>query len=176
MPDAAFQELNSVPVSDMVESMAAGIAQAQLELDMMSMRLAEFLSGKYRDPDNHNQVVDTRISFGGEQLSLMALGFTPTFYQFVETVIEVKVSVSTNREESSERTETTTTTTKQTKRHGFLGLGGSTTTTRTSTVSARYASRFQYSAEGASLIRTKIVPVPPPAVLQERMAELAQES
>lgn len=176
MPDATFQELNSVPVSDMVESMARGIAQAQFELDMMSTRVAEMLSGKARNPENPDQVVDTRISFGGEQLSLMELGFTPTFYQFVETVIEVKVSVSTNRETSSERTESSSTTTTETKRRGFLGLGGSTTTTRTSSVSARYASRFQYSAEGASFIRTKLVPVPPPAILHERMAELVAET
>ncbi|NUM46518.1 MAG: hypothetical protein HUU38_17580 [Anaerolineales bacterium] len=175
MPDTSLQELSDVPVGDMVQAMAAGIAQAQFELDMMSTRIAEMLAGAYQDEENPGKLIDARVDFGGEQLSLMELGFTPTFYQFIETVIEVKVSVSTSRESSSERTESSSTTTSETKRRGFLGLGGSTTTTRTSSVSARYASRFQYSAEGASLIRTKLVPVPPPTVLQERMLELAQD-
>ena len=175
MTEAAFQELESVPVSEMVQSMAAGIAQAQFDLDLMSTRIAEMLSGIYHDAEDSNKAIDTRIEFGGERLSLMELGFTPSFYQFVETVIEVKVSVSINRETSSERTETSRTTVTRKKRHGFLGTGGSTTTTRTSSVSARYASRFQYSAEGASLIRTKIVPVPPPTILQQRIQEVLHD-
>ncbi len=38
-----------------------------------------------------------------------------------------------------------------------------------SSVSASYSAKYQYSAEGSSLMRTKLVPVPPPAILEERI-------
>jgi hypothetical protein len=42
----------------------------------------------------------------------------------------------------------------------------------TSQVNASYANKYSYSVEGSSLLRTKLVPVPPPAVLEERIREL----
>ena len=51
---------------------------------------------------------------------------------------------------------------------GFFLFGGG-YSARASSVSASYASKYQYSAEGSSLMRTKIVPVPPPPVLEERI-------
>jgi hypothetical protein len=117
------------------------------------------------------------VVFGGEALSLLELGFTPSFYQFVDTVVEIKVSVSMTREEtmSVERQESTTQTQRWTE-GGFLGIGGTQhTRTNTTTVSSQFASRFQYSAEGASVVRTKLVPVPPPAALASLVRELAAE-
>lgn len=40
---------------------------------------------------------------------------------------------------------------------------------QTTQVDATYSSKYSYSAEGASLLRTKLVPVPPPAILEERI-------
>jgi hypothetical protein len=40
---------------------------------------------------------------------------------------------------------------------------------QTTQVDATYSAKYSYSAEGASLLRTKLVPVPPPAVLEERI-------
>ena len=53
-------------------------------------------------------------------------------------------------------------------------ITGFTAGLKVSTVSAAFASKYQYSAEGSSLLRTKLVPVPPPAILQERMRRLAE--
>ena len=39
-------------------------------------------------------------------------------------------------------------------------------------VSASFSSKYQYSAEGSSLMRTKLVPIPPPALLEERIRAL----
>ncbi|NJM78964.1 MAG: hypothetical protein HC854_03825 [Flavobacterium sp.] len=39
-------------------------------------------------------------------------------------------------------------------------------------------SKYSYSAEGSSLLQTKLVPIPPPAVLEERIQlqmEIARE-
>ncbi|WP_207680671.1 hypothetical protein [Desulfonema magnum] len=161
-------------MAEMVGSMAMGIAEAQFDLDMTSTRIAEMMTGKYKTDDG--ETMDTMVMFNDQKLSLLELGFTPSFYQFVEAVLDIKVSVSINQDQTSEQEKTTTTTKTKTKRHGFLGLGGSTTTTKVTTVSARFSSRFQYSAEGASVIRTKMVPVPPPSILQDRMRELAEEN
>ncbi len=162
-------------MAEMLESMAVGIAEAQHELDLMSTRVAEMMSsGEYSVGAGRS--VDKRMDFHGERLSLMELGLSPSFYQLVEAILEIKVSVTINRERITSREKTDTKKVVKVKRHGFFGLGGSTTTTRTTSVSARYSNRFQYSAEGASQIQTRMVPIPPPNILQERMRELAQAS
>ena len=92
MPEAISQQLSDVPVADMVESLALGIAEAQLELDLTSARVAEMMTGKYTGVDGND--VDVRLTFQDKELSLLELGFTPTFYQFVETILEVKVNRS----------------------------------------------------------------------------------
>ena len=39
---------------------------------------------------------------------------------------------------------------------------------------ANYSNKYSYSVEGASLLRTKLVPVPPPSVLEDRIREVMQ--
>jgi hypothetical protein len=41
----------------------------------------------------------------------------------------------------------------------------------TSQVNASYSQKYSYSAEGSSLLRTKLVPIPPPAILEERIRQ-----
>lgn len=49
------------------------------------------------------------VEFGdGQKYSLLEPGFTPTFYQFVDTVIELKLSISMKTETASERKSSTT--------------------------------------------------------------------
>lgn len=175
---AIGQELLDVPFPEMVQSMALGIAEAQFELDRVGMRLAQMMSGTFEveeiDPITGEKTVteqDYTVSFAGEELSLLELGFTPTFYQFVDTLIEVKISISISTETSYERSQTVVR--GSAFGGGFLGFGGG--KMRVSTVSARYASKYQYSAEGSSLLRTKLVPVPSPAVLEERIRGILDE-
>ena len=60
---------------------------------------------------------------------------------------------------------------------GLIGIGGTKRTrTNTTTVSSQFSSRFQYSVEGASVVRTKLVTVPPPAALTGLVRELAAET
>jgi hypothetical protein len=108
------------------------------------------------------------------RLSLLELGFTPTFYQFVDTIIEVKISITITQENSS----TTTTGDTSTARAASIGFrftpfgrgrGSAQTQTTTSQVNATYSNRYSYTAEGSSLLRTKLTPLPPPAVLEERI-------
>lgn len=180
------KELLQVPFAELVKSMATGIAEAQLALDMTSLRVAQMMAGKTQvqktdqngNPvlkDGKPELVEEKhyVDFDGAEYSLLELGFTPTFYQFVDTIIEIKMSVSVSMEERSEE--------KRSNVSSSLSFGGSlgfqsisgAASLNVSTVSASFASKFQYSAEGASLMRTKLVPVPAPAILEERIRRIA---
>ena len=153
------QELAAIPFDELITSMGLGIAKAQLELDKHSTQIAHLMSGA-NDSD--------RVTFDNERLSLMELGLTPSFYQFVESTIEIKIVVKMT---TSETTETTTHTVNEKKERvgGIFGFGSKVKSVQTTTVDAKYARKYDYSVEGSSLVRTKLVPVPPPAILQERI-------
>lgn len=154
-----FAEIATVPVDQLIESVATGIANAQYQLDLTSLKIAQRMSGLDKE---------SRVSLGSKTYSLLELGFTPTFYQFIETVIEVKVSISTSTTDTSSTKDTTTSSSKD----KTWGITSSTVTANASSVTASYASKYQYSGEASSLIRTKIVPVPAPALLSERIRAL----
>jgi uncharacterized protein YjdB len=169
------QELLNVPFGDMVESLGMAIAEAQHALDMNSVMMAQIMSGSsYIDTDDEGKEVlrpGVKVNFGGRSLSLLELGFTPTFYQFVDTIIEVKISISMHSEDSR----STKTSSTDVSASAKVGWGRAKTKVNTSSVSASYASKNSYSAEGASLIRTKLVPIPPPAILEQRIKKLMEE-
>lgn len=109
------------------------------------------------------------------RLSMMELGFTPTFYQFVDTIIEVKISIKYTAEgESSVSTTRNYKSSSASLGFGFAKVKAG-TNVQTSQVNASYSQKYSYSAEGSSLLRTKLVPVPPPAVLEERIQRLMDE-
>lgn len=169
------QELLNVPFGDMVEALGMAIADAQHALDMNSVMMAQIMSGSsYFDVDEQgNDVVrpGIKVTFGGRSVSLLELGFTPTFYQFVDTIIEVKISISMHSEDSRTSSSKRTDVNARAK----LGWGKVSTKVSTTSVSASFAAKNSYSAEGASLIRTKLVPIPPPAILEQRIQKLMEE-
>lgn len=169
-------ELLAVPFPDMIKRLGVGMAEAQLQLDLVSMRIARLMAGYDEDeeaaPEGGAPVPKSRrylIQLGdGKDYSLMELGFTPTFYQFVDTVIELKVSISMASEQEFKSSQSNTAVSAK----GFavpFAAGGS---VRASSVSASYAAKYQYSAEGSSMMRTKLVPLPPPALFEERVRAL----
>ena len=173
-------DLLAAPFPMLVRNLAVGIAEAQLELDMVSLKIARLMAGyEIEEADETDTEGPPSVSSpsgnaerkylvefsNGELYSLLELGFTPTFYQFVDTVIEVKLSItmSTERNQTHKRSQV---------KAGFKGValpffaGGSISA---SSVSASFSSKYQYSAEGSSVMRTKLVPVPAPALLEERI-------
>jgi hypothetical protein len=180
MDQQLAQQLSEIPFGELLASMGRGVAEAQFALDKMSSLVALTLSGKYQlETDAAGEWIvaarDNRVLFGGEELSLLELGFTPTFYQFVDTILEIKVSISMTMDQSiTEARSDTLSDTQSWTEGGFLGIGGTKRTkTNTTTVSSQFSSRFQYSTEGASVVRTKLVPVPPPSALTSLVRELA---
>lgn len=122
------------------------------------------------------------------RLSMLELGFTPTFYQFVDTIIEVKIAIKITR--SFEYTQSTKRANQSTssQRSGSAAVGfglfsgvsvgsksANATQVSTSQVDASYTQKYGYSAEGSSLLRTKLVPLPPPPILEERIRRQMDE-
>ena len=177
-PGRIGQALLDVPFPQMIRSMGLAVAEAQYELDLVGIKISQMMSGKKYEievPDpakpgekKLQEMPAVRVNFGGEDFSLLELGFTPTFYQFVDTIIEVKVSISMNYEHSASLSASHTA--ASAVGGAFLCFGGARAST--TSVSASFASKFQYSAEGSSLMRTKLVTVPTPAVLEERIRAL----
>jgi hypothetical protein len=167
-------ELLAVPFPEMIQRLGVGIAQAQLQLDLVSLRIARLMAGYDEEadkttPGEGNVSKRFLVKFGdGQEYSLMELGFTPTFYQFVDTVIELKMSISMRTDVES-KVETSSSVTAGGAFWTPFGGGGS---VATSSVSASFSAKYQYSAEGSSLMRTKLVPIPPPALFEERVKAL----
>lgn len=211
--------VTSMRVDEMISNLAIGIAHGQMELDQTCMEIAQFMA-------------DAQVAFGKKPgsdepdlVSLIELGFTPNFYQFVDTIIEVRVSVSTQYEETRtmETSEMDTHTeqaevqssyeAQQSRRdtgvrssgasvgwrwgwwggrassHSYVNSGVSSASSsrragsssfkskslRMTTVDAKFSSTYNYSVEASSLVKTKIVPVPPPAVFEEVVRAKMQE-
>jgi len=169
-------DLLNAPFPEMVKTLGIGIAEAQYELDLVSMKIARMMAGYEPDEEPEDGSLPTPSASGpertllvplgdGNKYSLLELGFTPNFYQFVDTMIELKMSISMSRETNIARSSTTVNASVK----GKVGFFSASAKMRVSTVSASYASKYQYSAEGSSLMRTKLVPVPAPAILEERI-------
>lgn len=156
MPPNIGQELLNVPLPQMVQNLGSGIAEAQYALDKVSIQIARLMSGFREMPDGtveKDESLLIKMEEGGKGYSLLSLGFTPTFYQFTNTEIEVKMAISTKQESEIG---------VSTSASGGIGLFSA-------SVNASYSQKFQYSAEGSSLLKTKLVTVPTPMIFEERL-------
>lgn len=146
------QELLNVPFGDMVMQLANAIAEGQFKMDMTSCKIAKLMGDVDKcgiEIPNFSEKAD-----GSERVSLIGAGFMPTFYQFTDTIIEVKISISmcTSIEASA----------------------SASFTCYCASVSASFSAKYSYSVEGSSLIRTKITPVPPNTFMQKLLDMKAQ--
>ena len=197
--------LTSMRIDELISHLDIGIATGQTELDNACMKIAQFMG-------------EARIAFGKkagtdepDELSLIELGFSPNFYQFVDTILEVKVAISSQYEHTQEyeieqtkgyiekrdaqsdyasKKQGSSKSTTLNFSGGSLGIGqymsnyssdASSSSSYESkrlnvtTVDATYSSSYNYSVEGSSTIKTKIVPIPAPAVFEERVRALAKQ-
>ncbi len=176
-------DLLNAPFPEMVKSLGVGIAEAQYELDLVSMKIARMMAGYEPEEESEDESIlapaagepkrTMLVPLGdGKEYSLLELGFTPSFYQFVDTLIELKLSISMSRETNYSRKSSQTSVSVK----GKVGFFSASAKMRASHVSASYSSKYQYSAEGSSLMRTKLVPVPAPAILEERIRAMITKS
>jgi hypothetical protein len=184
-------DLLAVPFGDMILSMATAIAQGQKELDKASLVTLKELAGTtFKFIENITEVLEPipqtiRTSDGTEvhvtgvnvttivgptvPLTLLQAGLTPTFYQFTESKIEIKISLAMTTEASFGINVS----------HDFgmdanvgfddgSGFTYSRATTWASHVDASYAAKYSYTADGSSLLSTTLRPVPPPQRVMPR--------
>ena len=195
------QELLDVPFPEMIYKMANAIAQGQRRLDKASLDTARALAKMRVNviPDIYEIVEKKKLSDTLEagatlpgaatgdvetiavrtesakavSMTLMQAGLMPTFYQFTESLIEVKISISHRSSSESEfELGLDSETTIEAEAHGSLfGFGGSSKVSSTfaSHVNYKSSSSYSYSAEGSSLLRTTLKPVPAPARIIPRI-------
>jgi hypothetical protein len=175
--------MTSVRIDQMIVNMARGIAWGQYDLDKVGVDITKMMG------------VPGTVSIGGEKLSMLEAGFIPSFYHFVDTILEIKMEVNIREEQTSERsfnetmssemvTETGGEVSATAKANYWLGSAEvsakaswnqKSTSAYSRTVDARHSQTFSQDLSATSLMRTKIVPVPPPELLVERIKILLEK-
>lgn len=182
-------ELASVPFGKMIYDMASAIARSQVALDKASIELVkvlakttfdyvpdvvEILTSNPRQPKVNNvPLVDASgnpVFVSGVQvatdvgdsfpLTLLQAGVNPTFYQFTNSTIEVKMSITSTQESSN----TFDVGVDVTASADFLFASGSISTH----VNFSTANKYSYSVTGSSSMSTTLAPVPPPKNMMPR--------
>jgi hypothetical protein len=184
------QELLNVPFADMVRSLALAIADGQLALDMNSIQVAQELAKTELAKDtvivaieetvnDNGEVVSSTPIWNNNPMSLLAYGMEPRFYEFSESIVEVKITITIRYERAFETSFQTsfsvtnkTTANVKYRTPGWVNMilgkasadiSSTTTVAFASTFNAKYSSKYSFEAQGTSLLRTTIRPVPAPA-------------
>ncbi len=173
---AIGQELLDIPFAEMVRNLAFAIAEGQLALDKSSMAtLQHLIDTKVSMVQQVTEIIEPsvqEVNVGGNMIpvtgatvrssgaapvtmNLLQAGLQPTFYQFTEAQIEVKLSISIKRTEESESEPAS-------GNSAALRVKGFRTRAFASPVNYRTANTYSYSAEGSSVIRATLRPVPAP--------------
>jgi hypothetical protein len=173
------QELLNVPFPQMVRSLAMAIADGQRALDRTSVETARLLAQErvslieeihevIKPAFDQVELDDgTTITITGATVdatstppkayTLMQAGLFPTFYQFTESIIEVKMSISSR-----------TSSTRELEAGAELGINYG-PVSFAAHVNFKTSQTYSYSVEGSSLLRTTLKPVPPPARISPRI-------
>ena len=177
------RDLLDTPFPEMVQNLAFAIAKGQMALDRSSMDTARLLAREQVEvitemsevivPDPYNvnvgggetiRVTGAKVQFDQSRptrMSLMQAGLFPTFYQFTESIIEVKMSISQKSSSSSEL--------EAGASLEIRGGWGPVSVAFAAHVNYKSSQTYSYSAEGSSLLRTTLKPVPPPSRLTPRI-------
>lgn len=178
------KDLLDIPFAELLRNLAFAVAEGQLELDRSSIETLKFLVNNQVDiipeiAEIIEPAVRTVTISGAEgpqdiavtganirasgaapvTMNLLQAGLMPTFYQFTEAVVEVKLSISMKQVQTSE-----------TSGAGRMGLytGGYRALAFGSPVNFRTSNTYSYTAQGASVLRATMRPVPPPPRLIPR--------
>jgi len=167
-------ELLNVPFGDMVTQVACAIAHSQAELDRESIEILKMMGDKANAPVTlpHMEYKNGKFEDTDLTTSMIGAGFQPTFYQFADTVIEVKMAMSIGH--SSEYENTSSKETKSDTSNTSKGKRWKQNVVSATTIDATYTSKYSFNQEGSSLIRTRLVPVPPNTIIQRQIDMRAQ--
>jgi hypothetical protein len=172
MPDRPSPGLafDAPAMGAVIHAFGLGISDAQARLDIASLRVARAMAGLGPAMVSAPRGAPPAAGSGGfapvrlpsgASYNLLELGFTPSFYRFTEAVLELKVTVSVSLEEAQSGPDRLSAKARLT-RHGV----------KLSTINGSHASRYQYSGESSSRIRSRIVAVAAPALLEARVSAM----
>lgn len=179
------QDLLDVPFAEMVRNLGVAIADGQTALDRNSLEtLKELVATEVEVITEVTEVIEPeerQVEAGGEtitvtgatvnasgvaprtrRINMLQAGLLPTFYQFTEASIEVKLSI-TMREDRASQTGAHQGSSEYGRSGGWWGFGSS--RAYASSVDYRTQNTYSYQATGASVLRALLRPVPPPARL-----------
>jgi hypothetical protein len=103
--DVPVRESPSVSFADLVRMLAEGIADAQTNLDRASAALVQELAAATVEiVPSVTEVIDEdgNVTFeqgDPQEVSLLSLGVTPTFYQFSQATVEVAMDIKVVEQE-----------------------------------------------------------------------------
>jgi hypothetical protein len=126
----------AAPLGDLIAAVGRGLAEAQQALDLATIETIKALhTGQ------------------GESLDVLRrLGYQPTWYRIPELSAEITLSLSIG---------STTTTSGTSSAQGQTEAGPGRIRLYGSTMDANYTNRYDYDLNAASVIKFRIVPVPP---------------
>lgn len=138
--------LTNSPLSSMIENMGLSIATAQAALDGNSIKMLK-------------EIASSTVEIGGKQVSLLNLGFVPSFYAFTEASFDAKMDFAMSESTAFD----------------VNGVVSVETKVVSTTVSAGYARKFDQSASASSSIAARMVSLPPPENLVTLLKNLSAE-
>jgi hypothetical protein len=130
----------------MIENMGLSVATAQAALDSNSIDMLKSLAS-------------STVEIGGNQVSLLNLGFVPSFYAFTEASFDAKMDFALSESTAFD----------------VNGVVSVETKVVSTTVSAGYARKFDQSASASSSIAARMVSLPPPENLVTLLKNLSTE-
>ncbi|MBL7209039.1 MAG: hypothetical protein ISS52_02970 [Dehalococcoidia bacterium] len=146
---AVGNDVLNAPFPQLVTKLGMAIAEAQSALDRNSIETLLELSDTASEitvPLRFTEDASGNWTSQSATMTLLQFGINPTFYQFSESVIEVKIAISMTK----------------TKEVGVTAKGKIGFACWSASVNASYSQKYSYKAEASSLLRTTLVPVPPP--------------
>jgi len=149
--------LAALPLDGMISSLGIGIAKAQHALDMnaieMAVKLAE-LTLDFPGPTDEDGN-PTKYS-----RSLLSLGFTPTFYQFTEATLDLKIEMKVEVEDKSSKAASANASVNK----GPVAVAG--------TVSMDASRKYGAESSAMTAVHLQLVCVPPPATFLEYIRQV----
>jgi len=163
-------ELAEVPVGDLLRSVALGIADGQAALDLAAVKtlialsqttvdlipeITEVISPETLEVATDGDTIEvtgarvTATPSDAVQLSALQAGLTPSFYQFAEATIQLKLSVQL----------------RDVREFQSPTLGPPVLRAFATSVNPRTQNTYSYSADASSSVTALLKPVPPPSRL-----------
>src|SRR3954471_18175773 len=157
------EALLEAPIGELIQRVASSIAEAQLKLDQIGVRVASLLS--------EAKVTFNKADGTPVEKSLLELGFMPTFYAFTETDIEIKLTIQLKVDEDF--------TIKGSATAGSTATGEGVEAAKRIvpfgiTISADYHRKYGFDMSGSSTVKTKFLSGPPPSVFLETIKDHAR--